>query len=241
MRKMLNHLPRNFIVETFLMSPNYISYAIQWLQDAERGTSDMYSVVKRQTFSKSNNEKNERKVLDVIKQTMDKYNIDLFELAEGEFEIASIRSMYVIALITGRVELAQLIVTYGTDVMGDFLVGSLICRGIIKTLPYEYISLVQKYEDLAIEFELLAIKILEKCTKKNLSRTEDLIIRELPHWGKHSCIELAILGHSKQFVAHSTVQLFMKSLWLGTLNHRRAFELTNYIRLASLFQTLIKG
>jgi len=89
MRNLLKNLPRNFITETFLTSPNYISYAIQWLRDVELGTS-LYSVVKKQTFSKSNNSKNERKVLDVIKQTMDKYNIDLFEVADEEFAIASI-------------------------------------------------------------------------------------------------------------------------------------------------------
>ena len=81
---------------------------------------------------------------------------------------------------------------YDNDVFGDYLVGCLICRGVLKTLPYEYISLQKKYEQLADEFENSAISLLEKCAESNLARTEDLVIRELPHWGRHSCIELAI-------------------------------------------------
>ena len=116
-----------------------------------------------------------------------------------------------------------------SDVLGDYLVGSLVCRGIKANLPYEYITLTEKYNDHADEFERRAIQVLKKCSEKNLSLTNDLIIRELPHWGKHSCIELAILGNSRKFVESPTVQLFMKSLWLGTVNRRRALEWTNYV------------
>ena len=124
--------------------------------------------------------------------------------------------MFIVALLTGRIELAKLLVQlgfefnhevvvtqfianqdkpflqYDNDVFGDYLVGCLICRGVLKTLPYEYISLQKKYEQLADEFENSAISLLEKCAESNLARTEDLVIRELPHWGRHSCIELAI-------------------------------------------------
>ena len=33
MKQLLQNLPKNFIEETFVTSPNYISYLIQWVQD----------------------------------------------------------------------------------------------------------------------------------------------------------------------------------------------------------------
>ena len=70
----------------------------------------------------------------------------------------------------------------------------MLCRGIKKTLPYEHISLAKKYEDLIREFEDEAINVLSVCAEKNRKRSEDLLIRELPHWGNLSCLEVKI-GH----------------------------------------------
>ena len=68
--------------------------------------------------------------------------------------------------------------------------GCLLCRGIKKTLPYEHISLSEKYENLINEFEHEAIEVLAVCAEKNRKLSEDLLIRELPHWGKLTCLEV---------------------------------------------------
>ena len=89
MKQLLQNLPKNFIEETFVTSPNYISYLIQWVQDNGKDLH-LYNVVKPQKFhgNKSNDMRNERKVLDLVVHTLDKFNIDLFEVAAtGKFEI----------------------------------------------------------------------------------------------------------------------------------------------------------
>ena len=55
---------------------------------------------------------------------------------------------------------------------------------------------------LAKEFETAAIDLLNICFTKNANLTEQLLIRQLPHWGKNSCIELAIASRSRNFIAH---------------------------------------
>jgi hypothetical protein len=60
------------------------------------------------------------KVKNIIRQTLDKYHIDIFEDKEN-FPVRSVRAVYVIALITGRISLAKLLVNYDTDILGDFL------------------------------------------------------------------------------------------------------------------------
>ena len=82
MEQLLQNVPKNFIEETFVTSPNYISYLIQWLQDNAKDRH-IYNVVKPQKFNgnKSNDMRNEKKVLDLVVHTLDKFNMDLFEVA----------------------------------------------------------------------------------------------------------------------------------------------------------------
>ena len=39
-------------------------------------------------------------------------------------------------------------------------------------------------------------------------------------------------GRCQKFVAHPTIQLFLKSLWLGSVNRRKSFELLNVLSYA---------
>ena len=62
---------------------------------------------------------------------MDKFNIDLFDVSAADFSVKSIRAMYIVAVITGRIELARILVKYDTDIMGDYLVGRDINKNVI--------------------------------------------------------------------------------------------------------------
>ena len=108
MQKLLENLPRNYIEGTFVESPNYIGFVIEWIQDfsknsATSGGSTLYNVIKRSNLSncRVRDPRSEKKVLDLIIHTLSKFNMDLFEVAATEFYLTSVRGMYVIALLTG--------------------------------------------------------------------------------------------------------------------------------------------
>ena len=120
MKNLLHNLPRNFLTDTFLDSPDFVTYAIEWIQNIDKH-GNLFSVFKKsgiaQLKSKHNSAKNEKKLLELIKNTLEKYNIDLFEVPLSDFSVISIRSIFVIAILTGRLELADLLVIHGTGVV----------------------------------------------------------------------------------------------------------------------------
>ena len=143
------------------------------------------------------------------------------------------RNMFVIALITGRLEIGKAIVDpvykLGNDILGDYLVGVIICRNIEKTLPYEFMSLTEIYTKTADHFENCAIELLTSRFHQNPRLTEQLLTRQLPHWGNQSCIELAIVSRSRLFIAHQSVQRLLKAIWRGTENPTQQLEIGHYI------------
>ncbi|CBY43034.1 unnamed protein product, partial [Oikopleura dioica] len=90
----------------------------------------------------------------------------------------------------------------------------------------------EELENLGKLCESDGIKLLERCSSVNIRRTEELCIRELPHWGNRSCLELAISGDSQNFVAHSTIQMFLKSVWFGSVRNRSDITVANYLSYA---------
>ena len=166
-------------------------------------------------------------IIDVIRTLTD---LDLFK---NSFQVRSIRAIYIVGIITGRLEIAKKVLNcYGSnDIMGDYLLGAMLCRAIGQKLPYEYMSLTNTYINVANEMESNAIELLNTCFIKNSSLTEQLLIRQLPHWGRHSCIELAIKSQSRNFIAHQSVQRLMKVIWRGSHKPSQTLEWKHYLSL----------
>ena len=80
-------------------------------------------------------------------------------------------------------------------------------------------------------FESEAIAILDISFHKNWTLTEQLLLRQLPHWGNNNCIELAITSRSFDFIAHQSVQRLLKSIWRGSPNPTQSMEMNHYLSL----------
>ena len=80
-------------------------------------------------------------------------------------------------------------------------------------------------------FESEAIAILDISFHKNWTLAEQLLLRQLPHWGNNNCIELAITSRSFDFIAHQSVQRLLKSIWRGSPNPTQSMEMNHYLSL----------
>ncbi len=68
------------------------------------------------------------------------------------------------------------------------------------------------------EYETLAIGVLNECFGEDENRTADILIRELPNWGRVTSLSLAVAAENKNFIAHSGVQNLLSQIWLGKLS-----------------------
>lgn len=89
-------------------------------------------------------------IRDVIADVIFNLNLDLDleNIKNLGFNVRSVRNIFVVGLITGRLEISRTLLRLSKDVLGDYLVGAIICRFISKSLPYEYTALADKYNDL---------------------------------------------------------------------------------------------
>ena len=98
-------------------------------------------------------------IRDVIADVIFNLNLDLDleNIKNLGFNVRSVRNIFVVGLITGRLEISRTLLRLSKDVLGDYLVGAIICRFISKSLPYEYTALADKYNDLGLFFKTIMI------------------------------------------------------------------------------------
>ena len=94
-------------------------------------------------------------IRDVIADVIFNLNLDLDleNIKNLGFNVRSVRNIFVVGLITGRLEISRTLLRLSKDVLGDYLVGAIICRFISKSLPYEYTALADKYNDLGLFYK----------------------------------------------------------------------------------------
>jgi hypothetical protein len=69
------------------------------------------------------------------------------------------------------------------------------------------------------KFEDLAIGVLKACYEHDEVKTRELLTRELPMWGRSSCVLLALKADSKRFISHPACQSLSNYIWMGSVNH----------------------
>lgn len=67
------------------------------------------------------------------------------------------------------------------------------------------------------ELEKMAIDVLRRCYKVDPVLTEDLLIREIDLFAKHTVLELALEANSFEFMAQNSVQTLLSHIWYGKI------------------------
>ena len=68
-------------------------------------------------------------------------------------------------------------------------------------------------------YEALATGVLNECFSEDEKRTSYILIRELPNWGRVTCLSLAVAAENQLFIAHSGVQSLLTEIWQGKLSN----------------------
>jgi len=70
-----------------------------------------------------------------------------------------------------------------------------------------------RYNELADQFQSLAVEILEKFYRTNPSKCIKAIIREIPEFGNLTWLHLAVIAEAKRFIAQRAVQNVLSDIW----------------------------
>ncbi len=87
-----------------------------------------------------------------------------------------------------------------------------------------------RYNELADEFQNLAVEILEKFYQTNQRACTKAIIRQIPEFGNMTWLHLAVMAEAKKFIAHRAVQDVLSDIWYVMKNsiERSVFILNRY-------------
>ncbi|CAF5087815.1 unnamed protein product, partial [Rotaria sp. Silwood1] len=76
------------------------------------------------------------------------------------------------------------------------------------------------YKKLAVDFENLAVQILDKFYQVNSQACTKAIIRRIPIWGNATWLDLAVAADAKEFIARRAVQDLLNNIWFGYIDQR---------------------
>jgi hypothetical protein len=76
-----------------------------------------------------------------------------------------------------------------------------------------------RYNELADDFQTLAVEILDKVYRTNRFVCTKAIIREIPEFGNMTWLHLAVMAEAKQFIAQRAVQDVLSDIWYGYIDH----------------------
>ncbi|CAI4230091.1 unnamed protein product [Auanema sp. JU1783] len=126
------------------------------------------------------------------------------------------------AILTRRPEMAHCMWLHGEDAMAKGLVAIRLYKAIGRIAEEEYleVEVANKLREYADVFRSECLGLLDFCYREDNEQTLRLLTAELPHWGHHNCLSLAVLANNKHFLAHPCCQMLLAELWHGSLRVR---------------------
>ncbi|RNA33304.1 transient receptor potential cation channel subfamily M member 4-like, partial [Brachionus plicatilis] len=103
------------------------------------------------------------------------------------------------------------------------LIGCLFATKIFKSYAEHEESDRAEYEELAGEFEGIAIRLINKFYQDNPAASFLLLTRTIPEYGNNTCLQIAHLANDKNFISQRCVQELLERLWYGNLSKEFGF------------------
>lgn len=90
------------------------------------------------------------------------------------------------------------------------------------------------------EFSNLAIAVLNECYDVEEKKAQNLLIRELEHWGAATCVLLAVESNNKKFISQTACQTLLNNVWMGHLSLDNQMLQVGTGKIATLTQQMFK-
>uniref|UniRef100_A0A1I7W0K8 LSDAT_euk domain-containing protein n=1 Tax=Loa loa TaxID=7209 RepID=A0A1I7W0K8_LOALO len=132
------------------------------------------------------------------------------------------------AVLSRRQEMARCMWSYGEEAMAKALAAIRLYKSMSKEAADEYIEVEVSNElrEFAEEFKRESLSLLNHCYLQNDAGTLRLLTAELPNWGHHTCLSLAVIAN------HRSCQILLADLWHGGLGIKSYSNLKVILALA---------
>ncbi|XP_069120927.1 transient receptor potential cation channel subfamily M member-like 2 isoform X1 [Argopecten irradians] len=126
------------------------------------------------------------------------------------------QELFTWAVLQNRQDMAKLFWKQGKEPTAAALVAfGLMTAMARKTDDCE---LAKKFRINADEFCSLSVNVLNECYELDEHKAQDLLVRELDHWGNATCVLIAVETDNKQFISQTACQSLLNSVWMGKLS-----------------------
>lgn len=123
------------------------------------------------------------------------------------------RELFLWAVLLSRFELALFIWKKGEEAITDALAACRLFQVMHDEIGDGYYEMRNALKQHAVEFENLAIGVLDECYNEDEVLSEMLVERDLSKWGGMCALKLAAAAKAKRFLAHPCCQSSLNSLW----------------------------
>uniref|UniRef100_A0A914E6R5 Uncharacterized protein n=1 Tax=Acrobeloides nanus TaxID=290746 RepID=A0A914E6R5_9BILA len=143
------------------------------------------------------------------------------EASEGDFK-HPFNDLMLWAVLTRRHEMAKCFWLYGEEAMAKALTAIRLYRYMSRVAADDYteVEVSNILREHAEDFRELSFELLNHCYQQDGETTMRLLTAELPNWGHHTCLSLAVISNVKRFLAHPCCQILLAELWHGGLRFR---------------------
>uniref|UniRef100_A0A1I7RLF9 LSDAT_euk domain-containing protein n=1 Tax=Bursaphelenchus xylophilus TaxID=6326 RepID=A0A1I7RLF9_BURXY len=141
--------------------------------------------------------------------------------AEDHFE-HPFNDLFLWAVLTRRHEMARCLWLYGEHGMAKALMAIRLYKTMSREVACDYteVEASNQLREFADDFKDCSLELLNHCHEQDDVKTMRLLTAELPSWGHHTCLSLAVMANNKRFLAHPCCQILLADLWHGGLRFR---------------------
>ncbi|KAI1718715.1 ion transport protein [Ditylenchus destructor] len=126
------------------------------------------------------------------------------------------------AVLTRRHEMAKCMWQHGEEAMAKALIAIRLYKCMSKEAADDYteVEVSNLLREYANEFRECSYELLSHCYQQDDFMTMRLLTAEMPNWGNHTCLSLAVTANNKRFLAHpcqSNVKVVLAVLFPPTI------------------------
>jgi len=123
------------------------------------------------------------------------------------------RELFLWAVLLNRFELARFMWEKGEEAVSDALAACRLFQVMHDEIEDDYYEMRTALKEHAVEFENLAIGVLDECFNEDEVLAEMLVEREIPKWGGMCALNLAAAAKAEKFLAHPCCQSSLNNIW----------------------------
>ncbi|XP_011433265.3 transient receptor potential cation channel subfamily M member-like 2 isoform X3 [Magallana gigas] len=203
---LIQDLIGDFYTPWYLIDPKVRDLDVEYLLDGVSAKCMGMPGIKKGILSMATGQKQETVENELL--TSDEFQVPDFDNPFQE--------LFLWAVLLNRQEMAKILWKGGKDATAAALVAS----GMLNSLSRQTddTELAKKLKENSQEFSNLAIAVLNECYDVEEKKAQNLLIRELEHWGAATCVLLAVESNNKKFISQTACQTLLNNVWMGNLS-----------------------